>query len=71
MGTSLRFWLMRTKGGYRGFLSLEPHLASVEQLKGFSGPVLFTMAVDALWGSVQGQPDSIWRVKISDVIVAV
>ena len=36
------------KSGYRGFLSLEPHLASVEQFKGFSGPVLFTMAVDAL-----------------------
>lgn len=36
------------KSGYRGFLSLEPHLASAEQFKGFSGPALFTMAVDAL-----------------------
>ncbi len=36
------------KSGYRGFLSLEPHLATAEQFKGFSGPALFTMAVDAL-----------------------
>jgi sugar phosphate isomerase/epimerase len=36
------------KSGYRGFLSLEPHLASAEQFKGFSGPALFTLAVDAL-----------------------
>jgi 3-dehydroshikimate dehydratase len=34
--------------GYRGFLSLEPHLASAAQFSGFSGPDLFTVAVDAL-----------------------
>jgi sugar phosphate isomerase/epimerase len=34
--------------GYRGFLSLEPHLAAHEQFSGFSGPDLFKVAVDAL-----------------------
>ncbi len=34
--------------GYRGFLSLEPHLASSAQFNGFTGPELFTVAVDAL-----------------------
>jgi sugar phosphate isomerase/epimerase len=34
--------------GYRGFLSLEPHLAAQGQLSGFSGPELFTTAVEAL-----------------------
>jgi sugar phosphate isomerase/epimerase len=34
--------------GYRGFLSLEPHLAKHEQLSGFSGPELFKVAADAL-----------------------
>jgi sugar phosphate isomerase/epimerase len=34
--------------GYRGFLSLEPHLAAHEQFSGFSGPNLFTLAADAL-----------------------
>jgi sugar phosphate isomerase/epimerase len=36
------------RGGYRGFLSLEPHLAKHEQFSGFSGPELFKVAVDAL-----------------------
>jgi 3-dehydroshikimate dehydratase len=34
--------------GYRGFLSLEPHLAAHGQFSGFSGPELFQTAVDAL-----------------------
>lgn len=34
--------------GYRGFLSLEPHLANHGQFSGFSGPDLFKTAVDAL-----------------------
>ena len=34
--------------GYRGFLSLEPHLAAAGQFSGFSGPALFTAAADAL-----------------------
>jgi sugar phosphate isomerase/epimerase len=36
------------KSGYRGFLSLEPHLSQAGQFSGFSGPDLFTKAVDAL-----------------------
>jgi len=36
------------KSGYRGFLSLEPHLAAHGQFSGFSGPALFKTAVDAL-----------------------
>ncbi len=34
--------------GYRGFLSLEPHLAATGQFSGFSGPTLFGVAVEAL-----------------------
>lgn len=34
--------------GYRGFLSLEPHLAAAGQFSGFSGPDLFTTAATAL-----------------------
>ncbi|HEY1684421.1 MAG TPA: sugar phosphate isomerase/epimerase family protein [Tepidisphaeraceae bacterium] len=34
--------------GYRGFLSLEPHLVAQGKLSGFSGPELFQQAVDAL-----------------------
>ena len=34
--------------GYRGWLSLEPHLAAQGQFKGFSGPDLFKRAADAL-----------------------
>ncbi|HMB94757.1 MAG TPA: sugar phosphate isomerase/epimerase [Tepidisphaeraceae bacterium] len=34
--------------GYRGFLSLEPHLAAHGQFSGFSGPELFTSAASAL-----------------------
>jgi sugar phosphate isomerase/epimerase len=34
--------------GYRGFLSLEPHLAAAGQFSGFSGPRLFKVAADAL-----------------------
>jgi len=34
--------------GYRGFLSLEPHLAAHGKFSGFSGPELFQKAVDAL-----------------------
>ena len=34
--------------GYRGFLSLEPHLAAAGQFAGFSGPQLFKEAVAAL-----------------------
>lgn len=36
------------KSGYRGFLSLEPHLKKVGQFSGFSGPKLFGVAVTAL-----------------------
>jgi 3-dehydroshikimate dehydratase len=36
------------KSGYRGFLSLEPHLAAHEQFGGFSGPELFNVAADAM-----------------------
>lgn len=34
--------------GYRGFLSLEPHLAAQGKFSGFTGPELFKTAVDAL-----------------------
>jgi sugar phosphate isomerase/epimerase len=34
--------------GYRGFLSLEPHLSAAGQFSGFSGPDLFKTAADAL-----------------------
>ena len=34
--------------GYRGFLSLEPHLAAAGQFSGFTGPNLFGVAVEAL-----------------------
>lgn len=34
--------------GYRGFLSLEPHLAAHEQFSGFSGPSMFKLAADSL-----------------------
>jgi 3-dehydroshikimate dehydratase len=36
------------KSGYRGFLTLEPHLAAAGQFSGFTGPTLFNVAVDAL-----------------------
>jgi sugar phosphate isomerase/epimerase len=36
--------------GYRGFLSMEPHLAAHGQFSGFSGPALFKTAVEALRG---------------------
>lgn len=36
------------KSGYRGFLSLEPHLAAHGQFSGFSGPNLFRTAAEAL-----------------------
>jgi sugar phosphate isomerase/epimerase len=35
-------------GGYRGFLSLEPHLSAAGQFSGFSGAKLFGVAVTAL-----------------------
>ncbi len=34
--------------GYRGFLTMEPHLAIPGQFSGFTGPDLFKVAVDAL-----------------------
>jgi sugar phosphate isomerase/epimerase len=34
--------------GYRGFLTLEPHLAHAGQFHGFTGPDLFKVAMDAL-----------------------
>jgi sugar phosphate isomerase/epimerase len=34
--------------GYRGYLSIEPHLAAHGQFSGFSGPELFARAVDAV-----------------------
>jgi sugar phosphate isomerase/epimerase len=34
--------------GYRGFLSIEPHLAAHGQFSGFTGPALFKTAVDAV-----------------------
>lgn len=36
------------KNGYRGFLSIEPHLAAHGQFSGFTGPNLFKTAVDAV-----------------------
>ena len=36
------------ESGYRGFLTLEPHLAAGGQFSGFSGPGLFKVAADAL-----------------------
>lgn len=36
------------QSGYRGFLTLEPHLAKDMQFSGFSGPDLFKKAADAL-----------------------
>lgn len=38
------------QSGYRGFLSLEPHLASAGQFGGNTGPELFRTAVTALRG---------------------
>jgi sugar phosphate isomerase/epimerase len=34
--------------GYNGFLAVEPHLAQAGKFSGFSGPDLFTVAVQAL-----------------------
>ena len=34
--------------GYRGFVSLEPHLGTAGQFGGFTGPALFKLAADAL-----------------------
>jgi sugar phosphate isomerase/epimerase len=42
-------------GGYRGYLSLEPHLAAAGEFSGFSGPELFKTAVDALKQILQRQ----------------
>ncbi|NLF38085.1 sugar phosphate isomerase/epimerase [bacterium] len=36
------------ESGYRGFLTLEPHLQKAGQFVGFTGPELFKAAVDAL-----------------------
>ena len=36
------------QSGYRGFLSMEPHLAAGGQFSGFTGPTLFKTAVAAL-----------------------
>lgn len=36
------------RSGYRGFLTLEPHLAHAGQFSGHSGPQLFKLAADAL-----------------------
>ena len=36
------------RSGYRGLVSLEPHLSAAGQFSGFSGPQLFTRAVEAL-----------------------
>jgi sugar phosphate isomerase/epimerase len=36
------------QSGYRGFLTLEPHLSMAGQFSGFSGPELFKVAVNAL-----------------------
>ena len=36
------------QSGYRGFLTLEPHLAADMQFSGFSGPDLFAKAAEAL-----------------------
>jgi sugar phosphate isomerase/epimerase len=36
------------RSGYDGFLSLEPHLSAAGTFSGFSGPRLFSAAVDAL-----------------------
>lgn len=51
-GEGMACWpeiLMRLhKDGYDGFLSLEPHLQSAEQYRGFSGPLLFGCASQAL-----------------------
>jgi 3-dehydroshikimate dehydratase len=41
--------------GYRGLLSLEPHLAAAGQFSGFSGPELFKVAVEALKQILQRQ----------------
>jgi 3-dehydroshikimate dehydratase len=46
--------------GYRGFLSLEPHLAAHEQFFGFSGPGLFKVGADAL-KALQKERHSIGR----------
>lgn len=36
------------RSGYRGFLTLEPHLAAAGQFSGFTGPNLFKLAADSL-----------------------
>jgi sugar phosphate isomerase/epimerase len=41
--------------GFDGFFSLEPHLADVHALGGFSGPELFTKAHAAFTGLLQNE----------------
>lgn len=41
--------------GFEGFFSLEPHLATAGPFSGFSGPVLFRTAAQALKGLLQEQ----------------
>ena len=36
------------QSGYRGYLSLEPHLSAAGQFSGFTGPAMFKVAADAL-----------------------
>jgi sugar phosphate isomerase/epimerase len=39
--------------GWKGFLTFEPHLSESHEFKGFTGPKLFKVAVDALKGVLQ------------------
>jgi hypothetical protein len=46
--TFMRDSYFTIRGGWIGYLSLEPHLAAHEQFGGFSGEQLFNLAVQAL-----------------------
>jgi 3-dehydroshikimate dehydratase len=48
--------------GYKGFLSLEPHLSAAGTFSGFSGPDLFVVASQALKGLLT-KVDESWLVK--------
>ncbi len=58
------------KSGYRGFLSLEPHLPAAGQFSGFSGPKLFTAAVDALKSLCKAESTFRWRGEMAKVPIA-
>ena len=49
--------------GYRGFLTLEPHLSVAGRFSGFTGPKLFKVAADALKKVCREARTSRWRAR--------